>query len=335
VAAAAVMIALGLPVLGISFTQVDARVLPTSSSARQVSDALTQNFAQDRSDPIVVAVDAPRSAGPEVTAYAAEVGGVPGVRSVDRPQYAGGSTWVINAVPAGEALSGQSQDAVQGIRDLAAPAPVLVGGSTADFVDNRASIAAHLPAAIAVIAAATIILIFLLTGSLVLALLSIVMNALTLVATMGILAIGFGEGAFESIFGFDSLGGVSLTQPILIAALAFGLSTDYGVFLLSRMKEARDRGLDTNEAIAVGLQHTGRIVTAAAILFVIAIGAFATSQIVIIKELGVGTALAVLLDATIVRMLLVPSLMGVFGRWTWWAPRPLARLHARLGLSEA
>jgi uncharacterized membrane protein YdfJ with MMPL/SSD domain len=283
----------------------------------------------------VVAVSAPRSAGNQVAAYAAAVGAVPGVRGVDQPQYVGDSTWVVNAVPPAEPLSGQSRDAVQAIRDLDAPAPVLVGGTTAGFLDERASLASHLPAAIAIIAAATIILIFLLTGSLVLALLSVVMNALTLVATMGILAIGFGDGAFESIFRFDSIGGVSLTQPILIAALAFGLSTDYGVFLLSRIKEARDRGLSDKEAIAVGLQRTGRIVTAAAILFVIAIGAFATSQIVIIKELGVGTALAVLLDATIVRALLVPSLMGIFGRWTWWAPRPLARLHARLGLSEA
>jgi RND superfamily putative drug exporter len=145
---------------------------------------------------------------------------------------------------------------------------------------------------------------------------------------------GFQEGLLEGILAFDSLGGVSTTQPILIAALAFGLSTDYGVFLFSRIKELRDAGASDREAIALGLERTGRIVTAAAVLFVIAMGAFASSRIVIIKELGVGVSLAVLLDATIVRALLVPSLMTMLGRWTWWSPRPLARLHDRIGLGE-
>ena len=123
-------------------------------------------------------------------------------------------------------------------------------------------------------------------------------------------------------------------MPILIFAVAFGLSTDYAVFLLSRIKEARDGGASDTEAVAIGLERTGRIVTAAAILFSIAIGAFATSQIIFIKENGIGTALAVLIDASIIRALLVPSLMELLGKWNWWAPRPLRRLHRRFGLSE-
>ena len=133
---------------------------------------------------------------------------------------------------------------------------------------------------------------------------------------------------------YTSQGALESTQPILLFAVAFGLSTDYGVFLLTRIKEARDSGLSNDEAVAAGLERTGRIVTFAALLFSIALGAFATSQIIFIKQLGVGTVLAVLIDATIVRALLVPSLMKLLGEWNWWAPRPLARLHARIGISE-
>ncbi len=133
---------------------------------------------------------------------------------------------------------------------------------------------------------------------------------------------------------YTSVGAVDLTQPILIGALAFGLSTDYAVFLLSRIKEVRDAGAGEQESVAIGLQRTGRVVTAAALLFCIAIGAFATSRITIIKELGLGTALAVALDATIVRALLVPSLMALLGGWNWWAPKPLRRLYERIGVRD-
>src|SRR5207302_4442444 len=129
-------------------------------------------------------------------------------------------------------------------------------------------------------------------------------------------------------------GALDATQPIFLAAVAFGLSTDYGVFLLSRIKEARDAGAPNSEAVAIGLERTGRIVTAAALLFAVAIGAFATSKLVFIKELGLGAALAVLIDASIIRALLVPSLMELLGKWNWWAPRPLRRLHERVGLRE-
>ena len=145
----------------------------------------------------------------------------------------------------------------------------------------------------------------------------------------------FQDGRLEGLLSYTSQGALDSSQPILLLATAFGLSTDYGVFLLARIKEARDAGAANDEAVAVGLQRTGRIVTAAAILFCIAIGAFVTSEMIFIKQLGVGTALAVLIDATIVRALLVPSLMRLLGDWNWWAPRPLARLHRRIGLSES
>ncbi len=163
---------------------------------------------------------------------------------------------------------------------------------------------------------------------------SLVMNVLTVSAALGLLVLIFQDGRLEGLLGFESRGAIDLSQPILLFALVFGLSTDYAVFLLTRIKEARDSGFSDNEAVAVGLERTGRIVTAAALLFCIAIGAFASSELVNIKQLGVGTALAVLIDATIVRGLLVPSLMALLGRRNWWAPAPLRRLHDRFGWSE-
>jgi uncharacterized membrane protein YdfJ with MMPL/SSD domain len=162
----------------------------------------------------------------------------------------------------------------------------------------------------------------------------LLMNVLNLTAVFGILVFIFQDGRLEGLLDYTSQGGLEQTMPILLFAVAFGLSTDYGVFLLSRIKEARDGGASDSEAIAMGLERTGRIVTAAALLFAIAIGAFATSQIIFIKENGVGTALAVLIDASIIRALLVPSLMELLGHWNWWAPKPLRRLHDRFGLGE-
>jgi RND superfamily putative drug exporter len=162
----------------------------------------------------------------------------------------------------------------------------------------------------------------------------VLMNFLGLAATLGILVLVFQDGRFEDLLGYTSPGGLESTNMLFLFAVVFGLSTDYGVFLLSRIKEARDGGFSDSEAVAVGLERTGRVVTAAALLFAVAIGAFVTSKMIFIKELGLGTAVAVLLDATIIRALLVPSLMELLGRWNWWAPRPLRRLHERFGLSE-
>jgi uncharacterized membrane protein YdfJ with MMPL/SSD domain len=164
---------------------------------------------------------------------------------------------------------------------------------------------------------------------------ALLMNLLTLSATFGLVVLIFQDGRLEGLLDFESAGGIEATQPVLLFAIAFGLATDYGVFLLSRIKEARDSGLDDREAVAFGVERTGRIVTAAALLFCVAIGAFATSGILFIKLLGVGTALAVAIDATIIRAFLVPALMALLGKWNWWAPAPLARLHARIGVTEA
>jgi RND superfamily putative drug exporter len=184
------------------------------------------------------------------------------------------------------------------------------------------------------VVAATLIVLFLMTGSVVLPLKAVLMNALNLSALFGILVLIFQHGQLQGLLGYHSVGALDATQPILLFAIGFGLATDYGVFLLARIKEAHDAGAPNAQAVALGLERTGRIVTAAALLFAVAVGAFATSQIVFIKELGIGTALAVLLDATVIRALLVPSLMALLGPLNWWAPRPLRRLHERIGLGE-
>jgi RND superfamily putative drug exporter len=160
------------------------------------------------------------------------------------------------------------------------------------------------------------------------------MNVLTISATFGALVLIFQDGRFEGFLDYTSQGALESTQPVFLFAVVFGLSTDYAVFLLTRIKEARDAGAGERESVALGLQRTGRIVTAAALLFAIALGSFATSQIIFIKELGIGTALAVLIDATIVRAMLVPSLMALLGKANWWAPGPLRRLHDRIGIRE-
>jgi RND superfamily putative drug exporter len=185
-----------------------------------------------------------------------------------------------------------------------------------------------------VVVGATLIVLFLMTGSVLLPLKAVVMNALSLSAVFGLLVLIFQHGNLQELLGYRNVGALDATQPILLFAIGFGLATDYGVFLLARIKEARDAGATNSEAVALGLERTGRIVTSAALLFAVAVGAFATSRIVFIKELGIGTALAVLIDASIVRTLLVPSLMELLGSANWWAPRPLRRLYERAGLRE-
>jgi len=237
--------------------------------------------------------------------------------------------------PVHDPLSGASQRLVHDIRSLRAPVYVGVAGTTAGYVDLEHSLGVHLPAVLAVVVAATVIVLFLMTGSVVLPIKAVLMNVLSLSAVFGILVLIFQDGNLQGLLGYHSEGALDATQPILLFAIGFGLATDYGVFLLSRIKEARDAGASDSDAVAIGLERTGRIVTAAALLFAVAIVAFATSEIVFLKEeLGIGTALAVLIDASVIRALLVPSLMELLGKWNWWAPAPLRKLHARIGLRE-
>jgi RND superfamily putative drug exporter len=331
-AAATLMIVLGLPFLRVNFTSVDASVLPPSNEARVVSDVLNRDFPANRTTPVYVVAET--SSSTELNRYRVQLERLPDAAAVSPARPLGRGVARIDIVSRGGELANPSKRLVADVRAVDPSFHTLVGGRTAEFVDQRQSIGAHLPIALAIIAVATIVVLFLMTGSVVLPLKAIVMNVLTLSAAFGLLVFIFQDGRLQGVLDYESLGALDLTQPVVLFAVAFGLSTDYGVFLLGRIKEARDRGASDREAVAIGLERTGRIVTAAALLFCVAIGAFATSRVIFIKELGLGTAFAVLLDATIIRALLVPSLMEMLGKWNWWAPRPLRRLHERIGLSE-
>jgi len=334
IAGAAILLALGTPFLGVKFTGVDATVLPDGSPAKTVDTVLRQDFVGAESSPVIVAVTAPESDQSELEAYASTLGALDGVAQVAPPRFLGDDTWQLDVVPTGTTLDDKTLDLVGEIRDTDAPGKVLVGGASAEQVDQVASIAANIPLALAILALLTFITLFLMTGSVILPIKALLMNVLTISATFGVLVLIFQDGRFEGFLDYSSQGALESSQPVFLFAVVFGLSTDYAVFLLTRIKEARDAGAGERESVALGLQRTGRIVTAAALLFAIALGAFATSQIIFIKELGIGTALAVLIDATIVRAMLVPSLMALLGRRNWWAPPFLRRLHDRIGISE-
>jgi RND superfamily putative drug exporter len=329
------LIVAGLPFLRLEFTSVDAQVLPDSASARQVDNVLRDEFPPFRDSPIRLLVeDADSRALSEVRK---EVSRVDGVVSLNPTRRLENGSFVVEAIADGPFVDPSVRETTEEARAIPAPpgTNVLVTGSTAEFLDFQQSLEEHLPLAVAIVAITTLLILFLMTGSVVLPVKSLLMNVLNLSAVFGLLVLIFQDGRFEGLLDYASQGALEQTMPILLFAVAFGLSTDYAVFLLSRIKEARDSGVSDSESVAVGLERTGRIVTAAAVLFSIAIGAFATSEIIFIKQNGIGTALAVLIDATIIRALLVPSLMELLGRWNWWAPAPLRRLHHRFGLSEA
>ena len=212
------------------------------------------------------------------------------------------------------------------IRAIPAPFEVLVGGRAADFVDQRTGVSAHLPLALFLLCASTLIVLFLMTRSLVLSVKGVAMSLVSLCAAFGVLVFVFQDGRLESLLAYESPGALELSMPLVMLAVGFGVSTDYGVILLSRIKEAHDTGASNREAVSLRLERSGPILTAAALLICVALGAFATARIAFIKELGLGIALTVLIDATVVRALLVPSLMALLGRWNWWAPAPLRRL---------
>jgi uncharacterized membrane protein YdfJ with MMPL/SSD domain len=335
ITSASVLIALGIPFFTqVKFTTVDASVLPTGATARHVNDALNTQFPPNRGAPIDIVLGAPANS-PAVNALAARIKTLPDVSAVAPAQPAGPGMSLISVAPVQAPLSTGTQNLVHQIRAIRTPVYLGVAGETAAYIDLEHSLAAHLPVVLAVVVATTLIILFFMTGSVLLPIKAVIMNALGLCAMFGILVLIFQDGNLQGLLSYRSLGALDATQPILLFAVGFGLATDYGVFLLSRIKEARDAGAGDADAVAIGLERTGRIVTAAALLFAVALGAFSTSEIVFVKELGLGAVLAVLIDASIIRALLVPSLMMLLGPLNWWAPKPLRRLYERAGLQES
>ncbi len=307
--------------------------LPRSSESRQLFETLRARFPGAGTDPLVVVVDIdPRSDG--LADYVRRIGALPGADSVQVRPLPLPTLTVVDVVPAGPSQGPVARRLVERVRALDRPAGAAVTGSAAFLVDYRDSLAARLPLAFALIGLATLVLLFLMTGSVVVPVKAVVMNVLSLGASFGALVWVFQEGHLSGLLGFDPPGMVDISIPVLIFIFAFGLSMDYEVFLISRIKEAWDETGDNDRAVALGLQRTGRIVTSAALLIVVVFLGFALSDLLTIKEIGLGMAIAVIVDATVVRTLLVPATMKLMGRWNWWAPAPLRRLHNRYGLAE-
>ncbi|GAA2524466.1 membrane protein [Winogradskya humida] len=340
----AALLFLGTPVLHIAFGTPDDRVLHSSVPSRQVGDVLRADYSAAATStvdvlvtgtaPAAVAGAAPAGfasdvAGKAPAAFAAEVAALPGVAGTRAPRTANGTTYL--AVTA----RGDDESLVRAIRALPAPAgtTVLVGGAAAALIDGNDAIIGTLPWAALWIALTTLILLFLFTGSVVLPVKALVLNVLSLSAVFGVLVWIFQDGHLSGLLGFTAMP-VNTAMIVLMFCIAFGLSMDYEVFLLARIKEAHDHGAGTVDAVATGLARTGRIVTTAAALLAITFFAFGTAQVSFIQLFGIGTGIAIVLDATIIRGLLVPAFMRVAGDLNWWAPAPLRRLHDRIGLTE-
>ncbi|GAA1868153.1 MMPL family transporter [Actinomadura bangladeshensis] len=334
VATVALLLALGGPFLRINWGGVDARAMPEGAEARVVAEALETQFPRNATSPIeaVVTGTSDRAA---VQAYGDRLAAVPGVTGAEVTGAQGATTRIALTYRA-EPNSDAARDLVREVRDVPAPpgAQVHVGGATAEVVDQLDSIGATLPWLAVLVGGATFVLLFLAFGSVVLPLKAIVMNMLSLSATFGAVVLIFQDGHLSGLLDFTATGAIDPAMPILMLAMLFGISMDYEVFLLSRVREQYDLTGSNTAAVAAGVQRTGSIITSAALLFIIVIGAFATSGITFIKMTGVGMAIAIVMDATVVRALLVPAAMRLMGHANWWAPGPLAKIYGRYGIRE-
>jgi RND superfamily putative drug exporter len=326
-----VLLAIASPFLGVKWGSVDHRVLPGDAPAHVAADKLATDFGQEQSTANLLLRDASEA---DVAAYTREVEEIDGVVAI-QPVAAENGTTLLRAVWDGNSQTERSQDIVRDLRDVDPESgTALVGGLTADTVDLIDSVGAHLPWMGLIVVLVMLVLLFVAFGSLVLPVKAVVMNMFSITASFGVITWIFSDGHLADFLGFTPQGYLDATNPILMLAILFGLSMDYEVFLLSRIREQWDKTHDNDLAVATGVQKTGRIITSAAVLLAVVIGAFSLSGIVFMKMLGIGMLVALLLDATVVRALLVPATMKLLGRWNWWAPGPLRRWWERYGFRE-
>lgn len=334
-ASSALLLAAAAPLLWTTLTGPSAEAVPPGQPSYDANRYLDAHYPRDVTEAVTVTVDggAPPA---ELADLRERVEAIPGV--VRGAAFAPASEDVAfaNFALSGPALEGDSQDAVQAIRNLSPPTgtAVLVSGNTAGFIDQKQSLIEHAPLVVAIVAITTLILLFLLTGSVLLPLKTLLMNSLTLGATLGILVLAFQEGWLQSPLDYTGPDAIEVTSVVFLFAILFGLATDYAVLVMARIKERHDAGDDNEEAVATGIGRTGRVITAAALAIAIVFLAFAVSSVFFVKQIAIGMAVGVMIDATIVRALLVPALMRLLGDWNWWAPAPLRRLQMRLGFSE-
>ncbi|MEU6425126.1 MMPL family transporter [Microbispora sp. NPDC046973] len=335
-AVVAVLVALGLPFLGVNWARPGDWVLPSGADARTVTRELAGRFTADPAKVVTAVVEAPRALDrAALDGYAARLDAVSGVEGA----AVTGTTGALARITLGYAMDPMSREAVRMVEDLRAVPPP--AGAVASFTGMPASrvdivhmVVSRLPWMALFVAVVSIALMFLAFGSVILPIKSVLLNLLSLSASFGAIKLIFQDGRLAGVLGFEPVGAVDVNFPVLIVAIAFGLAMDYEMFLLSRVREERERGADPAEAMARGLARTAGVVTSAALLVAVSVAGFAFSSVTIMKMIGVGLVIAVAVDATIVRGLLVPATMRLLGERAWWAPRPLARWWRRHGLPE-
>ncbi|MFF6881765.1 MMPL family transporter [Streptomyces sp. NPDC012421] len=331
------LVLLGLPFLGVKFGTADDRQLPPTATSRIVQEELRAGFPGDPGGSIAVLAEGPATPA-ELAAYRERVAALDGVVRVDGPVVTGtgaDTRAYYSVVPEGPAVGDGAQRAVGELRAADAPFTTSVTGQAAVLVDSKDAIAERLPWAAGIIVLVTLLLVFLLTGSVIVPVQAVLLNALSLTAMFGAVVWVFQDGNLSGLLDFTATGDIETTLPVLMFCVAFGLSMDYGVFLLSRIKEEYDATGDHEGAVRFGLARTGGLITAAAVILAVVMVAIGTSRVTNTKMLGLGVALAVVMDAMVVRSLLVPAVMKLTGRLTWWAPGPLRRFHDRFGISES
>ncbi|MER5351262.1 MMPL family transporter [Kitasatospora sp. NPDC002551] len=331
-ACTALLVAAGVPFLHADMRSSGAAVLPASSAGRQVAETIDQRFPQASAAPITVVVE---SGATVAQAYADDVvAKLPGVSGVRAVTPVSDTVSTIDVLVHGDPQGGQAKQVVEELRADRGGLTTEVTGGAASVVDFQDELLTRGPIALGLVALGTLILLFLMTGSVVMPVKALLMNLLSLGASLGALTLVFQDGWFSGLLGFSPTGGLETFIPVLVFAFAFGLSMDYEVFLLARIKELRDKGHSCTRAVELGVQRSGRIITSAALLMVIVFAGFALGDMLMVKQMGIALAVAVAVDATLVRCLLVPAAMSLFGEFNWWAPAPLRRLHDRFGLSE-
>ncbi|WP_338676900.1 MMPL family transporter [Streptomyces sp. SCSIO 30461] len=328
----AVLVLLGLPFLGVRFGPADDRQLPPGAESHVVQEHIREGFPGSPGGGLEVLAEGAATPA-QYAEYRSRIEGLSGVLRVDGPLVSGTSA-TFTVLPEEKAVGEETQQLVREVREQPAPFKTSVAGAAAMLVDSKAAIGDRLPWAAAIIVVVTLLLVFLLTGSVLIPLQAVVLNGLSLTAMFGAVVWIFQEGHLSGLLAFTSTGDIEATLPVLMFCVAFGLSMDYGVFLLSRIKEEYDRTGDHEHAVAYGLRRTGGLITAAAVILAVVMVAIGASRVTNAKMLGLGIALAVLMDAAVVRSLLVPSVMKLTGRATWWAPTPLRALYRRFGISE-
>lgn len=327
----AALVLLAMPAADISLRNSTIELLPLDSDQRAYVEEIAQQYPGSTSAPVQVLAQATLE---EADPWVRRISRLPGVAAVDPPVAL--DTYVFVGVrpdstdPGGKAAT----DAVRAVRGAQAPFPVVVTGQAANQIDFVDALAERASWALGVVAVATLVLLFLMTGSVLVPIKALLTNALSLLATVGVLVWGFQDGHLEGLLGFRSTGGIETYVLALVVAFAFGLAMDYEVFLLSRIKEQYDAGRDNDAAVRLGLQQSGRIITSAAAIIIVVFVGFVFGELMVIKEVGFSLAVAVLIDATLVRLLLVPATMTLLGRANWWAPKALRRIHARVGLAH-